>query len=1377
MKKIIGIIVSILPVLGYGQTQTENYVKTTTYKVATLQSAQNSVPEDEKIEQVMYVDGLGRNKQSVAQRAGGSREDLITPVMYDGFGRQPKNYLSYPNPDLENAGKFLQNPVSPLTTYYDQKYDPNNANPLDINAYSEQRFEEAPRGRIIEQGAPGFDWAVDASSDADHTIKFEFDFNNVKEVSYYSVDFPSGNTDQPQLVANGYYSHRTLVKKVIKDENWQPGDGDSHTIHEFINKKGQILLKRTFVGSSVHDTYYIYDDYGNLTYVLSPEASENILDSNSVIDQGVLNNLGYQYKYDHRNRLIEKKIPGKGWEYIVYNKLDQPVLTQDAIQRTNDEWLFMKYDALGRVIMTGIRTSGADRATQQGWTDNLDSYEERTANPITVNGVPFYYTNNAMPDGTSYEVHTINYYDSYIDHSPTVVPITVLGQTVTSQVQGLPTVTKVRALGTSQWATTLTAYDEKGRVIYMDSYSEFLQSRDIIKTLLDFRGKALESETQHLKSGKPALIVKDYFTYDHMDRPLTHKQQIDNEEVELIASNTYDELGQLILKGVGGPTIVDGYIDVVDVVFGADGSISKANNNGGSWPAVAKTRGFIPSEMDGILDVIVAQDDRNVRFGLVETANGAQSNDYFDYGIYLNTNGTVSYVEGGTVAVAAGLTYEAGDLFRVERSGTNIKYYHKNNNFRTIPIGTSQREARLRAKVTFTGMAGSLTSLVMFGPLIDEKLQKIDYAYNIRGWLTDINDIEYTSAGGFGPSSYVDLFNFRINYNQTDANTGATPLYNGNIAQTLWKTENSDTKIRGYDFSYDDLNRLVAANGLRGSSFGALVPYNHQDLGEVTYDLNGNIMTLERRGANSTDTNSGLWDDLTYQYIGNRLIFVSDAASDPSYKDEGFYDGHTSQQAHDYTYDLNGNMTRDRNKGITNVSYNYLNLPETVSIANAQHTGTITYQYDAIGTKLKKTVSNGIQVIKEIEYLGDFMYEDGVLQYFSHPEGYIEPMETSSGGSEKNLGGPGGTSDYTDFKYVFQYVDHLGNIRVSYTDDNDDVFVDAGEIIEESNYYPFGLEQQGYNQTILPLGNDLAQKRKFNGMELGDELGLEWYDFGARNYDAAIGRWMNIDPLAEQMRRHSTYNYAFDNPVYYIDPDGMAPTGPKPPNKIVIRYNSYGVVEPTQTHTFDGSGNYTTDRGDRFYESYMWGTIQVPYHSHTIPTSGNSSLGLFQEKSIDKRGDYIKSYSVAIGEVKGQYFDSEGNKVSTIEEASIYQVTETTTTSTASFNRGGDIDDQVSVTTTTKTTNYDIVGNSSMDEHGGRQLTNALSNEETTMDNMNFDDMPDEFKEKAKSYAKSNKAIARARARSKGAQDAYTEMQQSYIHEQNARKVGGQKEN
>ncbi|MFD0798050.1 RHS repeat domain-containing protein [Maribacter chungangensis] len=211
------------------------------------------------------------------------------------------------------------------------------------------------------------------------------------------------------------------------------------------------------------------------------------------------------------------------------------------------------------------------------------------------------------------------------------------------------------------------------------------------------------------------------------------------------------------------------------------------------------------------------------------------------------------------------------------------------------------------------------------------------------------------------------------------------------------------------------------------------------------------------------------------------------------------------------------------------IRYNHLNLPVNINVSGSQASRNITYVCDARGVKLCKVVvgsANGTT-----EYTGNYIYEKPqggipVLQFFSTPEGYAFPKDAN---------------DYTQgFDYVYQYKDHLGNVRLSYTEDPSN----PGEptVIEENNYHPFGLKHKGYNNGgDNSLGNDLAQKWKFGGKELDESLGLETYDFGARNYDPAIGRWMNIDPLAEDMRRHSPHNYAFSNPINFIDPDGMKP--------------------------------------------------------------------------------------------------------------------------------------------------------------------------------------------------------------------------------------------
>lgn len=192
----------------------------------------------------------------------------------------------------------------------------------------------------------------------------------------------------------------------------------------------------------------------------------------------------------------------------------------------------------------------------------------------------------------------------------------------------------------------------------------------------------------------------------------------------------------------------------------------------------------------------------------------------------------------------------------------------------------------------------------------------------------------------------------------------------------------------------------------------------------------------------------------------------------------------------------------------------------------SQSNSYIEYVYDATGVKLEKEVSVSRQLVNKTQYAGNYIYKgpatNTTLQFISQPEGYVEP--DGSGG----------------YYYVYQYKDHLGNVRLTYKDSNGNGSVTTSEIIEEKNYFPFGLKHKGYNY-IVQGENSAATQFGYNGMENNPELGLEILDFGARYYDAALGRWMNIDPLAETMRRHSPYNFAFNNPVFFIDPDGMSP--------------------------------------------------------------------------------------------------------------------------------------------------------------------------------------------------------------------------------------------
>jgi len=335
-------------------------------------------------------------------------------------------------------------------------------------------------------------------------------------------------------------------------------------------------------------------------------------------------------------------------------------------------------------------------------------------------------------------------------------------------------------------------------------------------------------------------------------------------------------------------------------------------------------------------------------------------------------------------------------------------------------------------------------------------------------------------------------------------------LYNGNIAETEWKTKN-DNVLRWYKYGYDALNRIIAATD-------NISRYN---LIGMEYDKNGNITNLTRKGhivANPVSTNSthfGTMDILAYSYEtnSNKLIKVTDAIlAIPG--DGGFKDGNKS--GNDYAYDVNGNMTSDLNKGILagGIKYNHLNLPDSITLPG----GTISYIYDATGVKQKKTVPG-----KETQYAGNYIYEKigagaDVLQFFNTAEGYVE------------LNGSG------SFNYIYNYVDHLGNVRLSYSDlDLNGAIDPQTEILQERSYYPFGLEHQGYNNVIVGTENN---HKTYNGKELEEEFGKNTLAYGWRDYDPAIGRFNKVDRFAEKYYSLSTYSYAGNNPILFVDVQG-----------------------------------------------------------------------------------------------------------------------------------------------------------------------------------------------------------------------------------------------
>lgn len=1191
MKKALYTLIAIVSLSGIslGQTTNQNFIRSTTYQIPTTDG---NVAVDAKIETISYFDGLGRNLQSTAVRAGGEAQNITSYSEYTPQGLQLKQYLPYASssePLEANRLDFINQATlkSNIESFYNTSKYENTLNP-----YSEVRFNQSYSEKL-EVSAPGNAWALNATSDTDHTVKYEHLLNDDNEVLNFSVDFISGDTENPDLVLDGFYVKYDLSKKVVKDENWSPADGNNKTQQTFTSKQGQMLLKRNFNAGVAHDTYYIYDDFGKLTYVLSPEASNQIIDgSNNLVSgyQTVLNDYGYRYIYDARNRVKEKKLPGRDWEYIVYDRLDRVVLTQTGNQRANNQWSYIKYDKFGRATYSGLYTTTDTRATiESNIASATNLFEDQKTTSLTFGGAAVFYSNDAFPS-TNVEVLSINYYDSYVDDAglKANMPASVYGQGITIQTHGLLLVTKTKILGKGKWITSITGYDDKAHPIYAATDNDYLGTLDESMTRLDFVGKVLESNTFHsVGAGNLEITTKDFYTYDHMGRPLTHMQQINDEPLQLIAQNHYDELGSLEQKLVGGELFESGYTDIEpNTDVSSDGIITKQDGSGNAWNGGLATVGKL--EADGGLSFTVNSTAVRMIVGLNDINNGTGTSDV-DYGFFFThaaVNPSYFKVRILNSNYLPPQGYNEGDTFAIERVGNDYLFYH---NTELIYTHNAFSAPSLIGDVNLNTERSSIKDLQFYASTISTHLQEVDYKYNIRGWMTDVNDVDSPSL------TIPDLFNFRLSYNSSvEGGLSFTPLYNGNISQTTWNSMGPDTDKRSYFYSYDDLNRITGAVSKKGTNLTTNDDYGMSVGG---YDRNGNILSLVREGVDGTTYNPLQWDDLSYTYIGNQLKAVDDLAS----LDHGFIDGNTT--ATDFTYDGDGNMISDANKNITTIAYNHLDLPTLVTVAASLGSpgGTIEYVYDAAGARIQKIYTETGSSAETISYAGNYKYIGDQLQFFSHTEGYIEPVG-GTGGSVK--GYKSGAVTFSQFNYVFQFTDHLGNVRLSYSDQNLDGAVTSSEIIEESHFYPFGLEQLGYNNVIAG-GNSMAQNYKFGGKELNYEFDLKWYDVSARNYDPALGRWMNIDPLAEQMRRHSPYNYGFDNPIYFMDYDGMSPTSPMFGQWLSGGSSGGGIVdfaegeEPEEEEKKDEEENEVEDESSEDQHVQVESTDQRPSEEST----------------------------------------------------------------------------------------------------------------------------------------------------------------------------------
>lgn len=313
-------------------------------------------------------------------------------------------------------------------------------------------------------------------------------------------------------------------------------------------------------------------------------------------------------------------------------------------------------------------------------------------------------------------------------------------------------------------------------------------------------------------------------------------------------------------------------------------------------------------------------------------------------------------------------------------------------------------------------------------------LQSIDYRYNIKGWLTHINNTSFTQNWANDDTNH--LFGMELQYYvQNPVNVGASgdtqlqkSLYDGNISAIKWKTDTKQgtPEERIYVFDYDLLSRLKKAHYARNAQtwFNPAWTGESGMFDEIIhgYDKNGNIKVTDGSGNpqialtrfGKVQNSKGTIDQLKYGYRlnnkhSNRLIDMNDTGNASlGFKPAG------ASIIEEYLYDRNGNLKFDHNKSISNILYNHLNLVKEVQFTRpGGQVDKIEYTYDATGNKLSQLVRiNGAQVWKT-DYVGGMQYDNGSLSFFI----------TKEGRAVKNN---------TVFDYEYFHKDHQGNVRIVY---------------------------------------------------------------------------------------------------------------------------------------------------------------------------------------------------------------------------------------------------------------------------------------------------------------------------------------------------------
>ncbi|WP_460585113.1 DUF6443 domain-containing protein [Hymenobacter arcticus] len=959
-------------------------------------------------QQITYFDGLGRPMQQVQIQASTTKQDIVAPVAYDALGRTSTSYLPYTGSTNTGAGTngiYQEDAIAQQSAFYQRDTRLGTSEPdrvaNDVAPVAKTVYEASPLNRVLEQSAPGTAWQPGTN----HTVKSQQRANtDADAVRQWNYDLVTKTYSSPGIYAVG----QLLVKETLDEQN--------QLVTEYVDKQGKTVLKRVSLAATV--CKLVYEGSGSLPLaapggvltsirravfgrllsgstcadaVFEPSQSANV----TSYVQGLVNlpNAAISVPIDYQ-RLGPDPYSGSG-KYL------QVEATYAQAGAATDLLTYYVYDDLDNLRLV-IQPEGYNELAASGsWT--------RTATDPFIRRWCFQYDYDGRHRVISKQ-------------TPGTLPVSLVynqrNQVVLTQ-DG-----NQSQLATPEWS--FTKYDGLGRSLMTGVVVIPGATQESLQTTLD-------NETVLTEAIDPSTSGVGYTLTQAYPRTMGTANT---------ALSTYNLLSVTYYDNYKAPLLTN---TKLACTLSAD-----------RWQASVRglvtgtsVRIILPDGTSGDWLTTATYYDKEYRPVQTQAQNQLVPSAPSPGGI---TSQTMAYDFAGKLLNSS---------TQVTQFATALPGYTDTKRF-TYDAG-GRPEATYQVTGNQTEILLAKNSYNEIGQLIAKRLhstdgtkflQKVDYRYNIRGWLTNINDRDLTNgtavegqpADPDGAQADPDLFALELRYNNL-LQAGALPQYNGNIAQAMWQTRSpnqgktQNNLLRAYNYGYDPANRLLGAQYTTHTASGWDATNQPVDfsVSGIEYDGNGNLLKMTRMGTTNgrDDTpQKGKLDQLTYSYskvvagqtiISNQLLGVDDAAtpyqSTHDFKDNG--STYNPSGNAEYVYDNNGSLLKDANKGITSISYTRLNQPSIITFASGN---TIQYSYTATGTKLRKEVYTAGQLSKTTDYVGPAVFEflthqNSAPVFAQTGEGRVLYLATSNGS--------------LPWKYEYHLKDHLGNLRFAFRADQD----------------------------------------------------------------------------------------------------------------------------------------------------------------------------------------------------------------------------------------------------------------------------------------------------------------------------------------------------